>query len=168
MAHARSWLQPMQRTALDWDATHDLQFAACSTSNLKCRCCSSRTQYRQRRDVLCLAKRKSAPVSRWLRGPELERTRERDAFDPVVEGARHHLTRELALAIWERVCADATDRNGRCDLARAKRAFRELAARIAARGGRLGPEVGRSTQVETSSERGRSRARTYELATRAP
>jgi len=79
--------------------------------------------------------------------PELERQRERDLFDPGIEGARHGLARELSLAIWERVCADATDGAGRCDTEQARRRFHEIAARIAARGGRLRPDVGRVTRV---------------------
>jgi hypothetical protein len=47
--------------------------------------------------------------------PELERQREFAQFDPVVEGARLGLSRELSLAIWERVSADATDGAGVCN-----------------------------------------------------
>jgi hypothetical protein len=79
--------------------------------------------------------------------PELERQRQRDRFDPVVEGDRYGLSRDLSLAIWERVCAEATDREGRRDAQQAERRFHEIAARIAARGGRLRPDVGRLTRV---------------------
>ena len=88
-------------------------------------------------------------MTRWLYPPELKRQRERDRFDPVVEGARHGLTRELSLAIWERVCAGANDGFGRRDTEQAERRFHEIAARIAARGGRLRPDVGRFTRVGT-------------------
>jgi len=81
--------------------------------------------------------------------PELKRQREFAYFDPVIEGARSGLSRELSLVIWERVCADATDSKGRRDTEQAERRFREIAARIAARGGRLQPVVGRLTRVET-------------------
>jgi len=88
-------------------------------------------------------------MTRWLHPPELERQRERDEFDPVVEGARHGLARELSLAIWKRVCADATDSFGRRDTEQAERRFHEIAVRIATRGGKLRPDVGRLTRVET-------------------
>lgn len=86
-------------------------------------------------------------MTRWRYPPELARARERD-FDPVVEGARCGLSREASLAIWERVCADATDSTGRLDASRAQRQFRELAERIAAHGGRLEPDVGRVTRAQ--------------------
>jgi hypothetical protein len=86
-------------------------------------------------------------MTRWMHPPELDHERKRDHFDPVVEGARHALARELSLAIWDRVCADATDRAGRRDMEQAQQRFHELAARIAARGGRLRPDVGRVTRV---------------------
>jgi hypothetical protein len=95
-------------------------------------------------------------VTRWLHPPELELEleRQRDLFDPVVEGARHGLARELSLAIWKRVCADATDSFGRGDTEQARRRFHEIAARMAARGGRLRPDVGRVTRlgIEINSE----------------
>jgi hypothetical protein len=59
------------------------------------------------------------------------------------------LSRELSLAIWERVGADATDSRGRSDTEQAERRFHDLAARIQARGGRLRPDVGRLTRVQT-------------------
>jgi len=85
---------------------------------------------------------------RWMHPPELERQRDRGTFDPVAEGSRYRLSRELALAIWAHVCADVSDSAGRHDAAQAQRRFHELAARIAARGGRLRPDVGRVTRVE--------------------
>ncbi len=84
-----------------------------------------------------------------MRPPELERQSQRERFDPVVEGDRHGLSRDLSLAIWERVCADATDSEGRRDTEQAERRFHEIAARIAARGGRLRPDVGKLTRVGT-------------------
>ncbi|HEX8113415.1 MAG TPA: hypothetical protein VF516_37050, partial [Kofleriaceae bacterium] len=65
-----------------------------------------------------------------------------------MEGSRHGLTRELALAIWKRVRDEATDEQGRIDDAQARRRFHELAARIAIGGGRLWPDVGRRTRVD--------------------
>lgn len=88
-------------------------------------------------------------MTRWMRPPEVERSREQDRFDPLVEGARHRLPDELLRKLWERVCRDLTDRFGRFDEEQAQKRFHELAARTAAWGGRLGPEVGRFTRVGT-------------------
>jgi hypothetical protein len=85
-------------------------------------------------------------MTRWLYPGELERPREQDRFDPIVEGARHGLPGELSAALWERVCAEATDGAGRSAVEQARRRFRELAAR-AARGERLHLEPGRLTRV---------------------
>jgi hypothetical protein len=90
-------------------------------------------------------------LTRWIHPPALRRDREQARFDPVVEGSRYKLARELSLAIWDRVRADATDLLGRCDTDQAERRFHELAARIAARGGRLHPDVGRLTRVATET-----------------
>jgi len=86
-------------------------------------------------------------MTRWMRPHELERDQRRDGFDPVVEGARYQLSRELSLALWKRVCTAATDGAGRCDTEQAAQRFHAIAARIAARGGRLRPDVGRLTRV---------------------
>src|SRR5262245_56913788 len=88
-------------------------------------------------------------TNRWIHPPELSHPQPRDRFDPVVAGDRCGLSPDVSLAIWERVCADATDGGGRCDTEQAEERFREVAARIAARGGRLLPDVGRLTRVET-------------------
>src|SRR4051794_8340801 len=85
---------------------------------------------------------------RWIHPPELERRRARDGFDPSVEGSRHGLTHELALAIWKQACDEATGEHGRIDDAHARRRFHELAARIAMGGGRLWPDAGRQTRVD--------------------
>lgn len=102
-----------------------------------------------------------------MRGPELDRPRDRNAFDPVAEGARYRLPPELSLAIWERVCADATDAAGRRDLAQAQQRFHDIAARIAARGGRLRPDVGKLTRAGVESD-GLHRAYADELAIPTP
>lgn len=88
-------------------------------------------------------------IARWVHPPELERQREQSRFDPVAEGARHGLSSELSLAIWERARADATDGMARLDADQAQRRFHDVAARIQTRGGRLAPEVGRLTRVQT-------------------
>ena len=68
----------------------------------------------------------------WMRPHELDHRRERDPFDPVIEGSRYALSRELSQAIWQRVCERFTDRTGELDLEQAKRRFHQIAARIAA------------------------------------
>ena len=109
---------------------------------------------------------------RWIRPPELDRERVRDRFDPLVEGARHGLSHEVSLAIWERARRDATGADGRHDAEAARLRFHEVAARIAARGGRLRPDVGRLTRVGVeleASEASETRvSRADELAMRAP
>ncbi|MGH7633149.1 MAG: DUF4157 domain-containing protein, partial [Gemmatimonadaceae bacterium] len=87
-------------------------------------------------------------MTRWMHPPEIERERDRAGFDPTAEGSRYRLDRELSLAIWTRACADIRESAGRHDAEQARRRFHELAARIAARGGRLRPDVGRVTRVD--------------------
>src|SRR5262249_20387720 len=91
-------------------------------------------------------------MTRWMHPPELLRGGERGQLDPVVEGERHGLSRQLSLAIWERICVDATDSGGRLAVEQARRGFHDLAARIAARGGRIRPDVGRVTRVAVELE----------------
>src|SRR5215831_2059359 len=82
-------------------------------------------------------------MTRSLYPPGLTRAEEQDGFDPVIEGARHGLSRELSLSVWQRACEDAAG-----DTADAERRFHELAARTAACDGRLRPHVGRLTRVQ--------------------
>jgi hypothetical protein len=84
--------------------------------------------------------------------PELAHQRGRERFDPVESGARHGLSRETSLALWERVYGDATHGSDRADIEQAQRRFDMLAARLAARGGRLRRDVGRVTRVEVELE----------------
>jgi ADP-ribose pyrophosphatase YjhB (NUDIX family) len=84
----------------------------------------------------------------WRRPPELERERNRDRFDPIREGDGYRLSREVSLAIWERVCADA-DGLGRRDQGQAEQRFHQVAALVAARGGWLRADIGRLTRVES-------------------
>jgi hypothetical protein len=108
-------------------------------------------------------------MTRWLHPPELERHRSRESFDPGAEGARYRLSRELSLAIWGRVCADATDDTDRRDQEQAQRRFHEIAARVAARGGRMWPDVGRLTRVAVELDGVASVVlRAGELVVRAP
>jgi hypothetical protein len=93
-------------------------------------------------------------MTRWIHPPELDRQRDLDRFEPAVEGARRGLSREVSLAIWERLRADATDSAGRCDEELARQQFDELAARIAACSGRVQPEPGRLTRAGTETDRG--------------
>src|SRR6185436_9498896 len=86
-------------------------------------------------------------TTRWMHPPEIENARKRDGFDPVRIGEQYRLPRELSLAIWKRVCDDATEGTGQPDSEAAQRRFHELANLIAVRGGRILPDVGRFTQV---------------------
>ena len=97
----------------------------------------------------------SPAVMRWMHPPEIERSRQRSHFDPVVEGHRHGLSRDLALAIWATAQADATDGAGRLDVGQAQQRFHELAARLAAHRGQLQPDVGRVTTGRRGGRTGR-------------
>jgi hypothetical protein len=88
-------------------------------------------------------------TTRWIHPPRLVRPNDHDGFDAAIEGARYRLAGDRLLAIWELACAEATDRAGWRDPALAAQRFHELAAQIAARGGRRVPEVGRLTRVDT-------------------
>ena len=88
-------------------------------------------------------------MTRMFYPPELDYSRQRDSFDPIREGERYGLLPELSLAIWKRVSEDATDSSGRRNEDQALEQFRELAARIAARGRQLRPDPGRLTRVGT-------------------
>jgi hypothetical protein len=73
---------------------------------------------------------------------------ERDPdFDPVAEGARHQLGAEVSLAIWDYVARQLTGYGSRDPLL-IRQCFQEVAARVAARGGRLAPDIGRTTRVD--------------------
>jgi hypothetical protein len=82
------------------------------------------------------------------RDPQGDRRRAADdGFDPVAEGARFRLSAEVADQVWwvvERECRDA---DGEVDRDRAVRRFREVAARAAARHGRLHTAPGKVTRV---------------------
>jgi hypothetical protein len=86
-------------------------------------------------------------MKRVFHPPRLGRNREREQFDPVNEGDRYGLSRELLLAIWTRVRVDASDIPGRHDEGQLRQRFHDLAARIAACDGRSLSEVGRITRV---------------------
>ena len=100
----------------------------------------------------------------WRRGPEIDRRPDRNKFDPTVEGAPERLTPEVSVAIWERVCAEATDHAGVADLEEARRRFHEVAKRIAVRGGGLRPGPGNLTSTEVEIE-GRARGSTIDEST---
>jgi nucleoid-associated protein YgaU len=106
-------------------------------------------------------------MTHWIHPPQRGQASTAEPFDPVVEGAKHGLPGELAIAIWQRVCADATDVTRRCDVTEAQRRFHELAARMATRG--LRRDVGRITRVgvELNGDWPRATA-ADELAIRAP
>jgi len=86
-------------------------------------------------------------MTRWMRPPELDHRREPDRFDPATEGARRGLSREVSHALWERVCAEATDSTGQRDEERARQQFHELVMRTAVPGGRVLPDVGKVTRA---------------------
>lgn len=58
------------------------------------------------------------------------------------------MSRETSLALWERVCMEATDSAGRRDEEQARWRFHDLAARIAARGAWVRPSVGKVSRVD--------------------
>src|ERR1044071_6736019 len=91
--------------------------------------------------------RGTALMTRWMHPQDRARTRS-CGIRPITEGSRYRLDRELSFAIWTRACAEIRESAGRRDAERARRQFHELAARIAARGGRLWPDVGRVTGVD--------------------
>src|ERR1043165_4533415 len=87
-------------------------------------------------------------MTRWMYPPEIAPERARNAFDPVREGASYHLSPELSLAVWARLCAELGGLRSGADLERAQRRFHELAARLVGRGGRIPPDVGRVSRVD--------------------
>jgi len=91
-------------------------------------------------------------TTRMFRGGDFERARARSSdFDPVIEGQKHQLGPEVSLAIWERVRAEVTDSDGEPDEPRAQERFHQVARRVAARRGQLGPVPGRVTRVEAEA-----------------
>jgi hypothetical protein len=89
-------------------------------------------------------------MNRLLRPPEIDRQRQQEPFDPVLEGARHGLSRELALKVWERVVAEADPDRGEGE--EAQRRFQEVAALVAARGERSLALVGKVTRAGVEGE----------------
>jgi hypothetical protein len=90
-------------------------------------------------------------MTRWMRPADVDRSDGPDRFDPVIECARCGLTRELAVALWERLCADSVSRNGRHDEEDVRQTFRALAAQITKHGGL--PEPGKATRVGLETDR---------------
>jgi hypothetical protein len=88
-------------------------------------------------------------MTHWMHPPRGERSRERDRFDPIAEGARYQLPPEVLQAIWDQACTAATDQAGHRNEPQARRQFHELAARRAERGKRSRPEVGKLTRAGT-------------------
>jgi hypothetical protein len=82
-----------------------------------------------------------------MRGADRDDARHATTFDPVVEGARHGLSRELSRELWKLVREESATTPEQADLERAKPRFHELAAQLAARGAKLRPDVGRLTRV---------------------
>jgi Domain of unknown function (DUF4157) len=109
-------------------------------------------------------------MTRAFRGDDRDpaRVRARD-FDPIAEGEKYALAPAVSLAVWNRARREATDARGECDEMRARERFHEFAARIAARGGRLVPDVGALTRVGAEAPHGaRGGPRSREFGPRAP
>ena len=89
-----------------------------------------------------------------------------DRFDPVVEGARHGLARELSLAIWQHIRADPGSLRGEEgeEIERARSRFHDIAARIAARGLAIAPVIGKQTGAAVDSDLDRFTTDGLELA----
>lgn len=108
-------------------------------------------------------------ATRWLYPHELERARKAAVLDPVREGARYGFDAALSRALWLRACGETSD-GGRLDAGRAQHVFHALARRLAARGVRRLPEVGKQTRVgsddDAKAERDGGPAR--ELIARTP
>ena len=83
-------------------------------------------------------------MTRWLRPPDLSRARA--AFDPLAELAPYKLSRELGLAIWDRVRSELTDSAGRLTPTRLVGACTSLPRM------RLYSDVGRVTRVGVELE----------------
>jgi len=108
-------------------------------------------------------------MTRWLHPPEREPASPQERFDPVVEGARHGLSSELSLALWQRARAEPPDSAGRWEVERTRRRFHELAARVAARGARTSSTVGKVTLVGVEIDGvSPGTLNTDELTSRAP
>jgi hypothetical protein len=82
-----------------------------------------------------------------MRGADRDSARHAITFDPVVEGARHGLSRELSLELWKLVREESATIPEQADLEPAKPRFHELAAQLAARGAKLRADVGRLTRM---------------------
>lgn len=80
---------------------------------------------------------------------EHERSRRED-FDPIAEGKRYGLAPEVSAALWEHVGREATNSDGVSDENAARARFAQLAELIARRGGKLGTEPFRWTQVDVA------------------
>jgi len=90
--------------------------------------------------------------TRSFRGADLGRDgRRSDDFDPIAEGARHHLTEDVSIKIWQRVRTESADGFGRFDDDRARRRFHIVAARVARRGGRLHPDPNKLTRRQVAT-----------------
>ena len=91
-------------------------------------------------------------MSRLFRGDEFEHRRSRGGdFDPVAEGELHGLDPRVSRVIWDVARREVTDSNGACDEDRARVRFETLAKRVAERGGKLGPGLGKRTLVEVEA-----------------
>jgi hypothetical protein len=88
---------------------------------------------------------------RWFRGGDLVLPDQRSDFDPVAEGKRLGLDPYVSEQIWARVRREWRSPGGSIDDDQVHERFRELAKRVAARGGHLGPGIGKVTLLEAST-----------------
>ena len=86
-----------------------------------------------------------------FRGGRFEPPNRRIDFDPVAEGKKHGLDPEVSKQLWARVRQELVRPGGRIDEREAQDRFHELAKRVAARGGLLGPGPAKVTLLEASA-----------------
>jgi hypothetical protein len=90
---------------------------------------------------------------------------EQSRFDPIAEGAGRGLSREMALALWERVAADAS----LFDPWQAQQRFLDLAARAATQRGQVYPAPGKISRAAVEGDGDAIGARSpYHLRTGSP
>jgi hypothetical protein len=88
-------------------------------------------------------------MSRWFHGDDLARERARSKeFDAISAGHQYGLAPDVSLEIWARVRDEVTRADGKHDEPGARKRFDEVAARVAAQGGKLRPGPGKETLID--------------------